>query len=62
MAEVAAGPHASTDPAERARRQDRLQRDEATFEALPFDVAVPLCTRNPDDFRGLENLVTIIAV
>jgi hypothetical protein len=94
-------PHrvALTDPAERARRQDRLQRAEATFEAMPFDVAaartygqiyaavaarwssygarsscgrladcrhrrfdrVPLCTRNPDDFRGLENLVTIIA-
>jgi predicted nucleic acid-binding protein len=99
MAELAAGPHATTDPAERARRQDRLQRAEATFEAMPFDVAaartygriyaavaaggrkargaravdlliaaiavsidVPLCTRNPDGFRGLENLVTIIAV
>jgi predicted nucleic acid-binding protein len=34
-------PHrvALTDPAERARRQDRLQRAEATFEAMPFDVA-----------------------
>ena len=37
MAELAAGPHAATDPAERARRQDRLQRAEATFEAIPFD-------------------------
>jgi predicted nucleic acid-binding protein len=99
MAELAAGPHATADPTERARRQDRLQRAEATFEALPFDVAaartygqiyaavaargrqargaravdlliaaiaasidVPLCTRNPDDFRGLDHLVTIIAV
>jgi predicted nucleic acid-binding protein len=99
MAELAAGPHATTDPAERARRQDRLQRAEATFEALPFDVAaarmygqlyaaaaaggrkargaravdlliaaiagsidVPLCTRNPADFRGLDHLVTIIVV
>jgi predicted nucleic acid-binding protein len=37
MAELAAGPHATTDAAERARRQDRLQRAEATFEALPVD-------------------------
>jgi predicted nucleic acid-binding protein len=40
MAELAAGPHATTDPAERARRQDRLQRSEATFEPLPVDTAV----------------------
>jgi predicted nucleic acid-binding protein len=38
MAELAAGPHATSDPDERARRQDRLQRAEATFEPLPFDV------------------------
>jgi predicted nucleic acid-binding protein len=40
MAELAAGPHATTDAAERARRQDRLQRAEATFEPLPVDAAV----------------------
>ena len=40
MAELAAGPHATADPAERARRQDRLQRAEATFESLPVDAAV----------------------
>jgi predicted nucleic acid-binding protein len=40
MAELAAGPHATADPAERARRQDRLQRAEATFEPIPMDVAV----------------------
>ncbi len=40
MAELAAGPHATADPAERARRQDRLQRAEATFEPLPVDAAV----------------------
>lgn len=40
MAELAAGPHATTDPVERARRQDRLQRAEATFEPLPVDAAV----------------------
>jgi len=40
LAELAAGPHAAADPEERARRQDRLQRAEATFEALPVDAAV----------------------
>lgn len=98
MAELAAAPAASTDPAERARRQDRLQRAEAAFEPLPFgsDAAraygrvhsavlatgrqprrrfadlliaatavaegLPLVTRNPQDFAGLEELVTVIAV
>jgi predicted nucleic acid-binding protein len=40
LAELAAGPHASSDPAERARRQDRLQRTEATFEPLAVDADV----------------------
>jgi predicted nucleic acid-binding protein len=40
LAELAAGPHATTDPAERARRQDRLQRTEATFEPIPVDANV----------------------
>ena len=39
LAELAAGPHATSEDAERARRQDRLQRTEATFEALPLDAA-----------------------
>ena len=37
IAELAAGPHATQDPDERGRRQDRLQRTEATFDPLPFD-------------------------
>jgi predicted nucleic acid-binding protein len=40
MAELAAGPHATADAAERARRQDRLQRAEATFDAVPVDMNV----------------------
>lgn len=40
LAELAAGPHATTDPAERATRQERLQRAESLFEALPVDVGV----------------------
>jgi predicted nucleic acid-binding protein len=99
MAELAAGPHATSDPAERARRQDRLQRAEAAFDAIPFDTnaaraygliyaavasqgrkargaravdlliaavaaaaGVPLLTRNPDDFLGLEDIVTVLAI
>ena len=99
MAELAAGPHATDDADERARRQDRLQRVEATFDPLPIDAAVaraygrvyaavlgaggrargarspdlliaatalasglPLYTRNPDDFRGVEGLVDVISV
>ncbi len=37
LAELAAGPHATDDLAERARRQERLQLAEATFDAIPFD-------------------------
>src|SRR5215207_8721332 len=99
MAELAAGPHATIDPAERARRQDRLQRAEAVFDPLPFDAdaaraygrvyaavaaagrkargaraidlliaataastGLPLYTRNPDDFRGIDDLIEIIAI
>lgn len=36
MAELAAGPAATLDLAERARRQDRLQRAEAAFEPISF--------------------------
>lgn len=37
LAELAAGPHATDDPGERARRQERLQLTEAWFDPLPFD-------------------------
>lgn len=37
LAELAAGPHATDDIAERARRQERLQLTEATFDPIPFD-------------------------
>jgi predicted nucleic acid-binding protein len=39
LAELTAGPHATDDPEERARRQDRLQRIEALLDPLPFDAA-----------------------
>lgn len=37
LAELAAGPLATDDLAERARRQERLQLTEATFDAIRFD-------------------------
>ena len=37
LAELAAGPHATENNDERARRQDRLQWATATWEPLPFD-------------------------
>jgi predicted nucleic acid-binding protein len=39
LAELAAGPHLARDSEERARRQDRLQRSEATFATVAFDDA-----------------------
>ena len=99
MAELAAGTHATSDPGERARRQERLQRAEATFVPLAFDAGaaraygriyaavasrgrkargrravdlliaatalaegLPLYTRNPGDFSGLEDLIEVEAV
>src|SRR5580658_5702784 len=99
FAELAAGPHATDDPDERGRRQDRLQRAEAAFDPLPFDsdaaraygriyaavtslgrkargpravdlliaatacaVHLPLYTRNPDDFRGIDDLVEVVSI
>src|SRR6266571_2569957 len=99
LAELVAGVHATRNPNERAVRQDRLQRVEATLEALPFDAAaaraygrvfaaiahggrkargkraidlliaatavsaaLPLYTRNVDDFSGLEGVVDIVAI
>jgi len=40
LAERAAGPHATSDAAERARCQDRLQRVEATVEPISVDANV----------------------
>ncbi len=99
LAELAAGPHVASDAKERGVRQDRLQRAEAAFDALPFDAAaaraygrvhsavvstsrkargaravdlliaataaaaaLPLYTRNVDDFRGLDDVVVVVGV
>ena len=98
LAELAAGPHLASDPAERARRQARLQQVESLFDPLPLDAAasrsfglvvaavvatgrrhrsrmadlliaatahangLTLYTRNPRDFEGLEELLTVVGV
>ena len=98
LAELAAGPHATGDGMERARRQDRLQWAAAIWEPLPLDAeaaraygrvfaatratgrssrtrladlliaataaahGLPLYTRNPGDFIGLDGIVQVVAV
>jgi predicted nucleic acid-binding protein len=98
LAELSSGPHYTTDPQERARRLDVLQRAEAEFDPLPFDAeaarafgrvsaavlaagrrprgripdlmiasvaianGLPLFTTNPNDFDGLDALLTVIPV
>ncbi len=73
LAELAAGPHATDDPAERSRRQDRLQRTEAAFDPLPFDAdaarayglvfsAVINAGRKPRGARAVDLLVAATAV
>ena len=98
LAELAAGPHATNDDQERARRQDRLQWAAATWDPLAFDAdaarayarvfsatkamgrssrtrladlliaataaanGLPLYTRNPNDFAGLDHLLDVVAV
>ena len=72
LAELAAGPHATDDPEERARRQDRLQRAEAAFDPLPFDAeaaraygrifsAVTASGRKALDARAVDLLIAATA-
>lgn len=73
MAELAAGPQATADPTERARRQDRLQRAEASFAPLLFDdgaarafgrvyAAVAAAGRKPRGPLVLDLLIASIAL
>ena len=73
LAELAAGPHATADPLERARRQERLQVAEATFDAIPFDAAaaraygrvyaeVTAAGRKPRGRRALDLLIAATAL
>ena len=73
LAELAAGPHATDDPEERARRQDRLQRIEALLDPLPFDAAAARAygrvyaatragERKPRDARAVDRLIAATAL
>ena len=73
MAELAAGPHATADPQERGRRQDRRQRAEAAFGPLPFDTdaaraygrvfsAVMISGRKARGARAVDLLVAATAL
>ena len=73
MAELAAGPHATSNADERSRRQDRLQRAEAAFDAVPFDgdaaraygrvyAAVHASGRKPRGPRALDLLIAATAL
>jgi predicted nucleic acid-binding protein len=73
MAELAAGPHATSDPDERGRRQDRLQRAEAAFDPLPFDgdaaraygrifASVAAAGRKPRGARAVDLLIAATAL
>jgi hypothetical protein len=56
MAELAAGPHATSDPEERALRQDRLQRAAAAVDPLPFDAEARLRGPRQDPPGGPDDL------
>ncbi len=73
LAELSAGPGATSDLDERSRRQDRLQRTEATFNPLPFDAdaaraygrvfsAVAAAGRKPRGARAVDLLIASAAL
>lgn len=73
LAELAAGPHATDDEAERARRQDRLQRIEALMDPLPFDAAAAraygrvyaatrAADRKPRGARAVDLMIAAVAL
>lgn len=73
LAELAAGAHAASGHAERARRQDRLQRVEAAFAPLPFDAnaaraygrvyaATAAAGRKPRGRRAVDLLIAATAI
>jgi predicted nucleic acid-binding protein len=73
LAELAAGPHATDDEDERARRQDRLQRVEAMLDPLPFDAAAARAygriyaatrarRRKPRGARAVDLMIAAVAL
>lgn len=73
LAELAAGPHATNDAAERGRRQEHLQVVEATFDPLPFDAScaraygrvyatISQAGRKPRGRRAVDLLIAATAI
>lgn len=73
LAELAAGPLATDDADERARRQDRLQRVEALLDPLPFDAAAAraygrvfaatrAADRKPRGARAVHLMIASVAI
>jgi predicted nucleic acid-binding protein len=73
LAELAAGPLATDDEGERARRQDRLQRVEALMDPLPFDApaaraygrvyaATRAADRKPRGARAVDLMIAAVAL
>ncbi len=73
LAELAAGPHATDDADERARRQDRLQRVESLLDPLPFDAAAArayarvyavtrTADRKPRGARAVDLMIAAVAL
>lgn len=73
LAELAAGPLATDDEDERARRQDRLQRVETLLDPLPFDAAAAraygrvyaatrAAQRKPRGARAVDLMIAAVAL
>jgi predicted nucleic acid-binding protein len=73
LAELAAGPLATDDEDERARRQDRLQRVETLLDPLPFDAAAAraygrvyaatrAAERKPRGARAVDLMIAAVAL
>lgn len=73
LAELTAGPLATDDEHERARRQDRLQRVETLLDPLPFDAgaaraygtvyaATRAAQRKPRGARAMELMIAAVAL
>lgn len=73
LAELVVGPHATDDPLERARRQERVQRIEATLDVLPFGAssaraygrvfaATRAAARKPRGARAVDLMIAAVAL
>ena len=73
LAELTAGTHVASDPDERARRQDRVQRTEAAMHPIAFDAnaaraygriyaAVASAGRKPRGARAVDLMIAATAL